>query len=100
MHTGPQPSPNRVGIAEGCSMSGALNLTEPHHLLAKLSHEIDLLAAEPRNSYRAGWKETQAIQIGNETGKAFKAEGAFRIQFIDAEPAPLQITHSLPKAVV
>jgi len=34
-------------------MSGALSLTEPHHLLAKLSHEIGLLTAEPRNSYAA-----------------------------------------------
>jgi hypothetical protein len=34
-------------------MTGALNLTEPRHLLAKLSHEIKLLAAEPRNSYAA-----------------------------------------------
>jgi hypothetical protein len=34
-------------------MSGALNLTEPSHLLAKLSHEINLLTAEPRNSYAA-----------------------------------------------
>jgi hypothetical protein len=49
---------------------------------------------------RAGWKETQALQIGNEDGKAFKAEGAFRIQFIDAEPAPLRITPALPKPVV
>jgi hypothetical protein len=34
-------------------MPGALNLTEPRDLLAKLSHEIDLLTAEPRNSYAA-----------------------------------------------
>jgi hypothetical protein len=34
-------------------MSGALELTEPRHLLAKLSHEIDLVAAEPRNRYAA-----------------------------------------------
>ena len=34
-------------------MSGALDLTEPHHLLTKLSHEIDTLAAAPRNSYAA-----------------------------------------------
>jgi hypothetical protein len=34
-------------------MSGSLNLTEPRHLLAKLSHEIDTLTAEPRNSYAA-----------------------------------------------
>jgi hypothetical protein len=34
-------------------MPGALNLTEPRDLLAKLSHEIDLLTAEPRNSYGA-----------------------------------------------
>jgi hypothetical protein len=34
-------------------MSGALDLTEPRHLLTKLSHEIDTLAAAPRNSYAA-----------------------------------------------
>jgi hypothetical protein len=34
-------------------MSGALDLTEPRHLLTKLSHEIDTLAADPRNSYAA-----------------------------------------------
>jgi hypothetical protein len=34
-------------------MSGALDLTEPHHLLTKLSYEINTLAAEPRNSYAA-----------------------------------------------
>jgi hypothetical protein len=34
-------------------MSGALNLTEPRDLLAKLLHEIDLLAADPRNSCAA-----------------------------------------------
>ncbi len=34
-------------------MSGALDLTEPRHLLTKLSHEIDALAADPRNSYAA-----------------------------------------------
>jgi hypothetical protein len=34
-------------------MTGALDLSEPSDLLAKLSHEIDLLAAEPRNSYVA-----------------------------------------------
>jgi hypothetical protein len=34
-------------------MSGALSLTEPRDLLAKLSHEIGLLAAEQRNSYAA-----------------------------------------------
>jgi hypothetical protein len=34
-------------------MSGAIGLTEPRHLLAKLSHEIDALAAAPRNSYAA-----------------------------------------------
>jgi hypothetical protein len=34
-------------------MPGALDLIEPRHLLAKLSHEIDLVAAEPRNSYAA-----------------------------------------------
>jgi hypothetical protein len=33
--------------------SGALDLTEPRHLLAKLSHEIDVLTAQPRNSYAA-----------------------------------------------
>jgi hypothetical protein len=34
-------------------MSGALDLTEPRHLLTKLSLEIDTLAAEPRDSYAA-----------------------------------------------
>jgi hypothetical protein len=34
-------------------MTGALSLTEPRHLLTKLSHEIDTLAAAPRNSYAA-----------------------------------------------
>ncbi len=34
-------------------MPGALHLTEPRHLLTKLSHEIDTLAAGPRNSYAA-----------------------------------------------
>jgi hypothetical protein len=34
-------------------MSGALDLTEPCHLLTKLSHEIGTLAADPRNSYAA-----------------------------------------------
>jgi len=34
-------------------MSGALDLTEPRHLLAKLLHEIDALTASPRNSYVA-----------------------------------------------
>src|SRR6266852_7369094 len=34
-------------------MSGALDLTEPRHLLTKLSHEIDALAADPRYSYAA-----------------------------------------------
>jgi len=34
-------------------MSGALDLTEPRHLLTKLSYEIDMLAAAPRNSYAA-----------------------------------------------
>ena len=34
-------------------MPGALDLIEPRHLFAKLSHEIDLVAAEPRNSYAA-----------------------------------------------
>jgi hypothetical protein len=34
-------------------MSGALDLTEPRHLLTKLSHEIATLAADPRNSYAA-----------------------------------------------
>lgn len=34
-------------------MSGALDLTEPRHLLTKLSSEIDALAAAPRNRYAA-----------------------------------------------
>jgi hypothetical protein len=34
-------------------MTGALDLTKPRHLLTKLSHEIDTLAADPRNSYAA-----------------------------------------------
>jgi hypothetical protein len=34
-------------------MTGAINLTEPRDLLAKLLYEIDLLTAEPRNSYAA-----------------------------------------------
>jgi hypothetical protein len=34
-------------------MPGALDLTEPRHLLAKLWYEIDLLTAEPRHRYAA-----------------------------------------------
>ena len=34
-------------------MTGALDLSEPRHLLAKLSYEIDRLIAEPRDSYAA-----------------------------------------------
>ena len=34
-------------------MTGALDLTEPRHLLAKLLHETAALAASPRNSYAA-----------------------------------------------
>jgi len=36
-----------------CRMTGALNLTQPRHLLGKLSHEIELLGADPRNSFVA-----------------------------------------------
>jgi hypothetical protein len=34
-------------------MSGALNVTQPCHLLDKLLHEITVLSEEPRNSYAA-----------------------------------------------
>jgi hypothetical protein len=34
-------------------MTGALDLTEPRHLLAKLLHETAALASSPRNSYVA-----------------------------------------------
>jgi hypothetical protein len=34
-------------------MSGVLDLTEPRHLLAKLSYEIDALAAKPGDAYAA-----------------------------------------------
>jgi hypothetical protein len=49
---------------------------------------------------RAWGKSMQPTQIGNAEGESFKTDGAFRIQFVAADPAPLQITHSLPKAVV
>jgi hypothetical protein len=52
-------------LLNGSFMTGALDLTEPRHLFAKLSYEIDLLTAEPRNSYAAMNALRDAYHLGD-----------------------------------